>query len=410
MLLRALLAYTTLGSATLAACVHAPDSPVAGAPAAIAATPGPAPLAVAAEAVPTAFCADGEHVLACTVLTPDQPVHHMAMAVSGRSIGIGWTTQGSSWVSRSESGPAYFEILDERITRSHGLELPGYAVYDIAVAAGRSGWLVATAEVSATVVHHVGLDGTIDGPSLRLPGSVAPHLVVEPSGDVLLVRTGASGTQAALLTSLDAPPRWDVVLVEHAVEPRFSSAVAVDGGFLVSLRGPEGIEVVRLERDGSIGARQRQMGSSTEYPKLASCGRDARMVWADFSSQGMMRWARLDGRGASSDEPSTLGVIPEYFDPSPLLCDGHDSIVLLGGYTGGTGVASHLELVRVDAGGHAGERLPVLGAPYSAYDWRIDALDGDMVVSWIALQGSIGVARARAPRSGAAAIAVPPES
>lgn len=394
----------------LEACAHSSrsDGPLALAP-----PPAPAyapasravaaPLAVAGEPARRATCAAGEHVLDCTALLPGRPLHLMAMAVSGRSIGIGWTTSGNPWVQPSASGSAYFEILDEQLEPVHRLTLPGEAGHDVAVAPWRSGWVVATSDGVGTVVRHVGADGSVQGPSLRLEGGAAPHVAVGARGEVLVVRTGmferTHGTRAALLTDLDEPPRWDVMVVEQPTEPRFGSVVAMDGGFMVAQRGPAGVEVVRVEHDGRIGARHQQMGSSTEYPKLASCGGTATMVWADFSAQPTVRWAALDGRGQSSTTPVVLGAVPDYFDPSPALCDGLGSLVLLGGYTGGTGVASHLELVRVDGEGRAGGLVPVLGdAPgQRAYDWRIDRLDGDVVVAWIELEGSIGVARLRAP-------------
>lgn len=363
-----------------------------------------APLAVAAEPVRQARCASGEHVLDCAVLVPDRPLHLMAMAVSGRLIGLGWTTRGNPWVSAAEDGPAYFEILDDRLEPVHRLVIPGEATYDVAVASWRGGWLLATAHAGpVTVLRHVGADGSMQGPSLSLDGGT-PHLAVNARGEVLVVRTGVNdgthGTRAALLTGLDEPPRWDVGVLEQPTEPRFGSAVALDDGFLVAQRGTAGVEVVRLERNGRLTARHQQVGSSTEYPKLASCGATATMVWADFTQPPRLRFAGLDARGQSTLEPVVLGATPDYFDPSPVLCDGLGSIVLLGGYTGGTGVASHLELVRVDGRGRAGELVPVLAGTQRAYDWRLDRLDGDVVVAWIELEGTIGVARLRAPAGG----------
>ena len=55
-------------------------------------------------------------------------------------------------------------------------------------------------------------------------------------------------------------------------------------------------------------------------------------------------------------------------------------------------MASHLELVQVDGGGRAGDRMPVLGGPQRAYDWRLDRLGDDVVVAGMELEGSIGVA------------------
>jgi hypothetical protein len=368
-------------------------------------TPAPravaAPLAVAGTPARPASCAKGKHVLDCAALVPERPLHFMAMAVSGRSIGIGWTTSGNPWVQPSESGPVHFEILDERLEAVHRLVIPVEAAYDVAVAPWRSGWVVATSDGGATVVRHVGADGSLQGPSLRLDGGGSQHVAVSARDEVLVMRNAmierTAVVRVALLNGLDEPPRWDVPVIEQPSEPRFGSVVAMDDGFMVAQRGSAGVEVVRIDGSGRIVARNQQVGSHTEYPELASCGATATMVWADFSAHPRLRWTALDGRGQSTTEPVTLGEVPDYFDPSPALCDGLGSLVLLGGYTGGTGVASHLELVQVDGEGRAGDRKPVLGGTQRAYDWRLDRLGDDVVVAWIELEGSIGVARLRAP-------------
>lgn len=359
-------------------------------------------LAVAGELPPATTCAESSQVVACTAITPSQPVHHVAMAVSERAIGVGWTTSGNgSWVQKSLEGPAFVQVLDEGLHPIREVVLPGEGISDIAMAPVPGGFIVATAEGEETSVRRVGSEPSLDTRPVRLPGGWGIHVALGERREALVLRSdridGKTVVQAALLPDIVEPPAWDVALVEGPVEPRFGSAVAHDGGFLISMRGNKGVEVVRLERDGRITARHQQVGGHTEYPKLASCGRGASMVWADFSSRGAMKQAWLDDQGALTKEPITLGSVPEYFDPSPLVCERGPSIVLLNRYTGGTGVAKGLDLVAVDERGTIGETIPVYSGPYGAYDSRIAHLDDDVVVSWLALQGSIGIARVRPP-------------
>ncbi|MCA9650183.1 MAG: hypothetical protein H6712_04545 [Myxococcales bacterium] len=403
MLLRSLL--PLLGSLTSAACAHADGSPLepaVEAPAHPIASAHPV-LAVDEDAVAPETCAEGSGAIACASFTPGQPIHHLAMAVSGGSIGIAWTTDGNgSWVHSAQPGPAHFMVLDERLEPVHRIEL-GTAARDVTLAPRRSGWAVVVSDGEQVLVQYVDRGGEPEGPSLRIGEWQAPLAVANDRDELLLVHSGVvdgrQATRATLLTSLYGGPMRDQVLMEGTVEPRFGSAALVQDAFLVALRGRDGVEVARVGFDGRVTARHTQVGDSTEYPKLASCGRDARMVWADFSERGQMRWARLDEEGGTDGELVTLGGIPDYFDPSPVTCDGARSFVLLNGYTGGTGVASRLDLVQVDEHGRAGRAVTVRrpGPGPGVYDSRIDRRGDELVVAWLGLQGSIGVARLAPP-------------
>lgn len=349
-----------------------------------------APIAPLLDRLPKRPCTDDPRIDACAVHRPDATPHLLGMAARGDTIGVAWVTSGNAWLADPSPGTAHFAWFDASLRRRGEvrLELPD-AGYDIDLAAAPDGWIVAVQAGTSTELMRLADDGTI-GARTRLDKAWAPGLAVAPGGDVLVAHMTERGGQypiQATLVDRSGAVVWSSEVFDGVVEPNFGGQVYTDGGgFLVGRRANPGVSVARVEADGRVTAR-RLVGGSTEYPALAWCGRAGRLVWTDFGAL-KIRSAAIDLRGDVLGAEQILGGTPEYFNHSPTLCDGAYDLVLLGGYTGGTGVSNRLDLARVDPRhGVLPGALAVLDpAEQSAYDPRLARLaDGRVAVAWISL-------------------------
>lgn len=340
--------------------------------------------------LPDRPCTDDPRIDACVVHRPGDTPHLLGMATRGDTIGVAWVTAGNSWLPNPSPGTAHVAWFDA------SLRLRGEARLDIAdtgrdidLVATSDGWVAAVQVDGASELFRLADDGTVAGRA-RLPSAWAPGLTTTPTGDVLVVHTTQSGTKYPLVATLvdrRGATVWATEVFDGVIEPNFGGQVYTDGGgFLVGRRASDGVTVARVEADGRVSAR-RLVGGSTEYASLAWCGGRARLVWTDFGAL-KIRSTTVDRRGDALTPEVVLGGTPEYFNHSPILCDDAGDLVLLGGYTGGTGVSNRLDLTRVDpARGPLPGALAVLdAASQSAYDPRLGRLrDGRVAVAWVSL-------------------------
>lgn len=189
---------------------------------------------------------------------------------------------------------------------------------------------------------------------------------------------------------------WTTEIDDGAIEPHYGSATAVDDGFLVALRNEaRGVEIVHLDANGDITTRTNPGSAETEYPQLASAGGEVRLVWTDFSDASVL-WSKLDGVGRPVGEPAVLGTTPLQFNRSPIVVTGTNTLVLLGGYTGETGVGDDHRMRLVDdAGGAIGTDVTVQADPDQALWPQLVIFHGSPVAAWVArgLRRSVGIAR-----------------
>jgi hypothetical protein len=360
--------------------------------------PGPPPVAPPQIDDPLTdhVCADDPRI-ACAVHRPEVSPHLLGLAVRGRTIAVAWVTSGNSWLqSRAVMGTgaahiAWFDA-DLRPRGQTRLDVAANAL-DIDLVATSDAWVVAVQTERGVELQRLADDATLAGPSTTLPAAATPGLATTPAGDVLVVHAAIrSDRYAHFATFVDRRGRvaWEREVFTEAVEPNFGGQVYTDGGgFLVGRRENAGVAVVRLEADGRLTAR-RDVATSTEYPALAWCGGEGRLVWTDFEAL-KIRTAAIDRRGDASGPEHVLGGTPEHFNHSPVLCDRAGAIVLLGGYTGSTGLSNRIDLARVDRErGALPGAIPVLAAGgHTAYDPRLARLDARRVaVAWISLNAT----------------------
>ena len=105
-----------------------------------------------------------------------------------------------------------------------------------------------------------------------------------------------------------------------------------------------------------------------------------------------VRWGGIGQRGERTEAVS-LGTIPEYYDPAPAAAVGDDTVVLLPGYTGGTGVASHLDVARVRQDGAAIYPRYVLartGLVDSISSYALASRGADLIAAWLIADSTQG--------------------
>lgn len=381
------------------------------------ATPGPVEI-VRNEAVAEEgrTCSSDARVTACASRRPAHAPHLLGLAARDGTIAVAWVAAGNSWLTQSERRVSHlgFARFDAQL-RGLGertLEVAEVAM-DVDLAAVPGGWVVAAQTGKGVELIRLEDHGGRSGASTVIAGAASPGIAATATGEVLVVHLAqVEGAWPVRATLVDrkGEARWSATIFGETVEPNFGGQVAADGGaFLVARRTNDGVSVVRVEANGAVGARH-TVGTSTEYPSLAWCGASGRLVWTDFSGQGQIRGVKIDGSGRRQGYEHVLGAIPDHFNHSPVLCDGEGSRVLLGGYTGGTGVSKSLDLRRVDeARGAQAGAIPVLGGGGQlAHDPRLVRVDDRRVAAaWISVdrgtRSRIGVAIVDAPVTAAPA-------
>ena len=329
-------------------------------------------------------CAGGAHVSAC--VHPEVgpvTVRGVALAAGHGELALAWIVNGGS-VRLARYRPDLSLIGVE--------ECAALGAEAVAVAASVNGWMVVT-EASGWLELTVDDLATGVRSRRRLVGR-DPILVPVPAAAPLLLYTRANTLYAARLRP-NGSDEWLVAVVSNPTEPELSSGVYTGDGFLVAARA-QGVRVVRIELDGSVSGMQSPAGGSTEYPQIGWTGTEARLVYADFGGTPSVIWMRLDRAGITLGQPVVLGQAPTYFNPSPIVTSGDDTIVLLGRYTGSTARAEALDVARI---GPQGSTLVAPQAiemdPKRAFSYRIVTLGAYAYAAWAAegFPGRVGLAR-----------------
>jgi hypothetical protein len=295
-------------------------------------------------------CGTDSKILACANAGVDAAgATALALAASSTQIALAWITAAGT----SPAGGVHVAVLSSTLSVLNQTACLGATdASRVAMAATPSGWIVAIEVPQGIAIYPLAADGSPAGSGSLLPGASVPILAAQPSGGPLLVWTssGADNGYASFLGT-DASVGVTVAMFAGVVEPQYGSAVFVGDGFLVGLRANNGATVAHVSPSGVVGMGH-SMGSETEYPQVAWTGEEARIVYADFSGNAAsLQLVRLDATGAPLSTPVMVGSVPEYYDPAPNVTAAGDSVVLLPGYTGGTGIASHLDVTRVSPTG-----------------------------------------------------------
>jgi hypothetical protein len=265
----------------------------------------------------------------------------------------------------------------------------------VAIVPSTIGWLVA-AESSKQVieVHAVDPSGVT-----QLAASVDgydPMFGARTDGPLLAWIDGSSQQRVAFLSPTGVVTDAPVKAFGSVVEPEFGSVVFAGDAFLVSTR-LFGASVFRVGLDGTVGNPKGPVGNDTEYPQIAFVAGETRMTYADFGVNPVgVRHVRLDPvTGAALSAPTVVANSPEEYNVAPLVPDEASGGVIgvFSGYTGGTGVGSHVDVRKLDANGSTTSIVHVAKSK-GVRSYRIARRGTEIVVAWMAADcGRVGIAR-----------------
>ena len=328
-------------------------------------------------------CGSDARIERCVPAPVDSTVPYaLGLAATGEMVGLAWIT--SSSLDGAAERRVHFARFDSNLSL---VSEPGcFAVAEptfVSVAAVPSGWLLAVGGAGGVHVIPLAPDGYPRGPGRVIPGGGTPHLAERPGAGPLVSYAVAGSIDAQLLRE-DGTAEWTArVFSGSPTEPDLANAVFTGDGFLVVQR-MAGVTVARVELDGTVSGTSMPGGSSTETPQLAWNGTEARVTWTDFSATGTVYFARLDRNGARIAAPVVLGTIPAYFNRSPMVAFGQETLVVMSGYSGGVDLATRLDITKVDRDGRT--VVPTFALtqdPTGARGYRAARLGARMVVAWV---------------------------
>jgi hypothetical protein len=326
-------------------------------------------------------CGSDSHVVACSNVAGATDSSSLALAASDTAVAVAWVAGPQA------QGGLHVSILaaDLSVTAQVGC-LGADDVQAVAIAATPSGWIVAAQTAAGVALYPLRADGTPVGSANVVAGAATPILAQRPGGGPLLVWVTKQSNAFAALLDEGAGVGTAVPLFGGGsiTEPQYGSAVYVGDGFLVALRTNNGASVAHLSLDGTLGASH-SVGADTEYPQLAWTGSEARVTFGSFGGTAAVDLVRLDATGAAIGAPVVVGSTPQYYDPAPVVSVRGDSVVLLPGYTGGTAVASHVDVGRFGSDGQAVYPAYVLGLGGTdrITQYRLAVRGSDVVAAWI---------------------------
>jgi hypothetical protein len=333
-----------------------------------------------------ASCVDNPETEACRddVAAGKKP-SFVALATNGSALTAAW----------NEGCDAKVGWFDAALNGLHTTTLDGApcptATAGITLAPLADGWV---AEVG-NEQFLLGADGAVV--STRDTNGTALFAAPRPGQTPLIVRQSSYHVVTASLLDESGAEVWTRQLSDAVTEAHYGSATAVSDGFLVALRTDDGVQVFHLdEAAGTILDVTTPGSSSTEYPQIYAANGEVRLVWADFGGTPEVNWAKLDEAGERIGDVVQIGAAPDYYNRSPIVVDGEDTVVLFGGYTGGTGIGRATHVRRVDVDGVAAGGDIALQSDPNYVQWpQIVAHDGGFVAAWVGNgeAGRVGLAK-----------------
>lgn len=328
-------------------------------------------------------CAVDRRITRCLAAPVDTAVpQHLALAATDTSVGLAWITNAS--LSVGDEARVHFATFgaDLSLVGETGC-LPFVDARRVALATTPTGWMLAVETRAGVFVSPLGIDGSSPSGARLIAGAATPLFAERPASGPLLTYATGGGLSAQLLRD-DGSVEWQTeVLSGSILEYEFGSAVFTGDGFLVSVRA-DGVQVVRLELDGTVTSTSMPAGSSTESPELAWTGTEARLSYAAFGGPGASMIVRLDRTGAPLGPAVELGRIPSYFNRAPMVTFGEETVVFPGDHTGGVDLSERVEVLRLD------RDLRVSIAPFAVSQdptgsrgIRVARLGTEVVVAWI---------------------------
>ncbi len=310
-------------------------------------------------------CRDDPRMHACIVQRIPGDRLALSLAAGHASLALAYIPLSDSPGELEAMGAATLLLHDRELNPIGRSQLRAEGgLRDISIIASPDGWMVALAVDRRIEIIRLGVDGREYGYRSTIADAALPKLSADPPRPPLLLWSKPSNGEFAgrLIVDTGSPPR-PTKIFDMTTEPEFGGQIAIaPGEFLIARRSPKGVEVRHMSASGELRSGHADVGPDTEYPTLVRCDDGPRLIWSQFGGRGEVRWARLREDGEVEGELVRLSGIPDHFNHSPAVCDGTDTLVLLAGYTGGTGLSKSLDLVRVDAAGQIiSDPLPLHG-------------------------------------------------
>ena len=330
-------------------------------------------------------CETHQQILGCRTLPiGETDVRDVAIATNGADIAVAYAN--ASGVS--------FLLYDLRLNLiGQAPCVHTHATGTVAVAAVPGGWVLAAGGNQGVTFYALDGMGRARSQPHTTPGR-DPILVERPGAGPLLVWTDGNSTQAALLDN-HAIAQWQIPVLTGVVGSEFVTGVWTGTRFLIAGR-TNGIQIVAVEATGMTSGQTSPTGGSTEYPELAWGSTDGRLIWTDFGSNGAVNWQRIDGMGNTTGTAVAVASRPTYFNNAPAVVLGNgDTALLLGRFTGGTGVHDGLDLMRVDGAGQTVTApLSIERDPNPARRHRLLHAGTTVYAAWVGegYPGRVGVA------------------
>jgi hypothetical protein len=331
-------------------------------------------------------------VPACTATATPGNALRVALAATADTIALAWTDASIADTKPRTRITLFSSDLAPLMTTAP-FGPPG--AIRVAIVPTSIGWLVAAeGSMPSIEVHAVDPSG-VTQLAATVPAAFDPMLAARPEGPLLAWIDTSSQPRVSLLAptgvAVTAPTGPSLVVAE----PEYGSAVFAGDAFVVATRG-SGASIFRVGLDGAVSPAKSPVGGSTEYPQIALVGGELRMTYADFGANPVgVRHVRLDPTGAKLSPPTVVANAPEEYNVAPLVPDEVDGGVfgVFSGYTGGTGIGSHVDVRRLDASGATTSLVHVAKSP-SVRSYRIVRRGPEIIVAWMGAGcGRVGLAR-----------------
>ncbi|MEW5853120.1 MAG: hypothetical protein AB2A00_30330 [Myxococcota bacterium] len=329
-------------------------------------------------------CAEHPAIDACANTNlPSDDAWALSLATRGD------TEIGAAWLALDAQGQyvTHFAVVDAELHVQAYSSCLGIPASQVALAGTESGWLMASVN-GRLRVHRLSASGAMLGERVvtttvqGYTGDVA--LAPGGEGRVLMVwqqqAYGFGVTLMAALLDEEGEEVWSTPLDDEGYWEPFTAVTAGNRLVVAAARSGSGITVFILSADGEVVAMGEPLGSFTTYPRLAWDGQVVHLTATAYTAEPATLYVTLDVDGQALGEPAVIGD-HRYLNPAPVAVVDGVTHALLGGYTGTTWYASHLDLITPSQ--PARSPLTVDQQYGAAIRHDLVALGGSLVVGWL---------------------------
>lgn len=322
----------------------------------------------------------------CTQLSSDEGVAAQASIIDGTRLVV--ASAGATGLRLRILQASDFSLISE--TECFGRTRLGQR--HVALAKLPGGYIVAETSGSSTQVYTFDDSGTLLGERTE-EDMYGPIFASRPDGGPLLIWQ-AFPENVARVSLLDEGGEALYVreLFANPLETDYGEAAYVGDGFLVALRGPEGVRIDRVEMDGTLTSTHLPGGDGTQYPRIDWNGSVAHVTWHSFYGDPQLYWATYSSAGSLTNGPVALEGCGRS-NQAEVLASENGATLLLDEHTGRTGVSDRLWLQSIDNEGNLREVRPLVTAGRQG-DAILLGTTGAPIAAWVQLghPGSLGLA------------------